>query len=165
MRPARLAHAALAAAALALVPAAASADAVVEASVGVPWRTNGDSERLPTNVMLAPGLQLGPVAAQLGLAAGLGDVQDSDFELEVRPMLTIAPPLFPLYGRLILAVTNLLEGPRDVAYGGAVGLRFGALGARIFVEGGVLPRTVDAPGADDPFLWVVEGRAGVGFVF
>jgi hypothetical protein len=152
-------------AALAAVPAPASADAVVEASVGVPWRTNGDTERLPTNVMLAPGFAFGPLRAQLGLAAGLGDVQESDFELEFRPMLTFQPPVVPLYGRLILAVTNLLDGPRDVAYGGALGLRFGLLGAEVFLEGGVLPRTVDVEGPSDPFLWVVEGRAGLGFVF
>jgi hypothetical protein len=169
MRPLRVLALALAL----TTPAAASAGATLAFSVGSGWQTS-PSERTPTNVMLAPGWAIGPLRAEVGLAAALADVTNpttgrADTELEVRPMLVIAPPTVPVYGRAILAVTNLVDGPRDVAYGGALGLSFDLAGAGVFVEAGVLPRSVTvalpAGGTDDELRWFVEGRVGVSYAF
>lgn len=163
----------LALAACAALPVAASAGPSLSLSVGAGWTTSPETHRMPTNVMLAPGWAFGPVRAELGLVTALSDVRNpttgrKDTELELRPMLVIAPPLFPLYGRAILAVTNLVDGPRDVAYGGALGLSFGLLGASVFAEAGALPRAVEVAtpaGTDEELVWVVEGRVGASYAF
>ncbi|BDG07361.1 hypothetical protein [Anaeromyxobacter paludicola] len=164
-------RAVLAAAALSLsaVPAAARASVTLEASVGKGWKVSPGSEVTPTNLMLTPGLGiLGDVVqAQLGLVANLSDVQRSSyqapsFDLELRPMLKIAPPLVPVYGKAILAVTNLTgsAGPTRVAYGAAAGVELKLPVVGLFLEAGALPRSVDGT-----FVWVVEGRAGASLSF
>jgi hypothetical protein len=156
------------------LPAAASAGPTIALSVGSGWQTSPDTERMPTNVMITPGWAFGVLRAELGVAAALEDVRNPttgrvNTELELRPMLVIAPPLFPLYGRAIVAFTNMLDGPHDVAYGGALGLSFGLLGAGVFAEAGVLPRSVSVPtasgGTEDELRWVAEGRVGVSYSF
>ena len=173
MHLARAAALSLAVALAVAFPAAAHAGATLALSAGVGGQT-APSQRMPTNVMLAPGYALGPIRAELGFVTALSDVPSpmtgkTSTELELRPMLVIAPPVSPLYGRVILAVTNLVDGPRDVAYGGALGLSFGMLGANVFVEAGGLPRSVSVPqasgGTKDELRWVVEGRLGAGYAF
>lgn len=118
----------------------------------------------PTNLMVAPGIQLLWVRANLGLVADLPDVEASKFDIGVRPMLSLHPPILPLYGKLVFAFNNLLdEGPgRSFAYGGALGLEivFASLG--VFAEAGFLPRN---PKGDQGFTWVLEGRAGLSIGF
>ena len=171
--------AAIAALGLALLPRAAAAGPLVEGSVGVGWQLDPSVERAPVNIMVAPGWGLaGIVKLELGLAANLGDVQNSRFDLELRPMVVVSPPLFPLYLRGIAAVQNLIHGPTNWADGGALGLSFGLLGVGVFVEAGALPRnvTVDAVtnqpvvgtalhATRDEFRWFAEGRAGVSYEF
>jgi hypothetical protein len=151
-----------AAAALSTLPAAARAGTVLEGSLGLGWDVSPDTQRQPINIMLAPGLTFADdiLCAELGLVGNLGDVKDSKFDLELRPMLLIRPPVFPLYFRAVLAVTNLVHSPRHVAYGGAVGTEFGVGGVGLFIEAGVLPRSIS-----DQMLWVIEGRAGARFTF
>jgi hypothetical protein len=165
-------HVALVAAALAL-PAAARPDTTLALSAGTGTQTS-PRERMPTNVMLAPGYALGPIRAELGIVGALADVTSpttgrTRAELELRPMLVLAPPASPLYARAILAVTNLVDGPRDLAYGGALGLSFGMLGASAFVEAGALPRSIAVAqaggGTKDELRWVVEGRLGAMYAF
>jgi hypothetical protein len=159
----------LSAAALALLlgPAASRAGVVIEGSVGSGFRYDPTpTERTPTNVMLAPGYSFaGIVKLELGLVGNLGDVKGSKFDLDLRPMVVVSPPFFPLYARGIFAVTNLTNGPQKVQYGGALGMSFGALGFGGFLEAGLVPRVVevtDAAGAkSDKTYWLAEGRVGV----
>lgn len=166
-------------AALALVPAPASAGFGVEVSAGSGVQLSPSVERTPVNVMVAPGYGLaGLLRLELGLVGNLGDVQNSKFDLELRPMVVISPPLFPLYLRAIFAVQNLVDGPTTLAYGGALGLSFGLAGVGLFVEAGVLPRNAKVAVATglpvfgatgvatrDEFRWFLEGRAGLSFGF
>ncbi len=143
--------------ALCLVPMAAQAGFVLEASLGK-GLTLDPVEATPTNIMIAPGYGLGEVLRlELGFVASLPDV--GDFDLELRPMLVLDPPLFPLYARLILGVTSLLNDP-VIAYGGAVGVGGSLFGLGVFGEIGALPRSVAGT-----FVWVVEGRVGVYYAF
>ena len=120
----------------------------------------------------------GMLKLELGLLGNLGDVQNSKFDLELRPMVVISPPLVPLYLRAIFAVQNLIYGPTTYAYGGALGLSFSLLGAGLFVEAGVLPRNVKidvvtnvpvvgtaAHATRDEFRWFAEGRLGAFYEF
>lgn len=166
-------------AALAFLPGVAAAAPLLEGSVGVGWQLDPSVDRAPVNVMLAPGWSFADIVKlELGVAGNLGDVQNSRFDLELRPMVVVSPPLFPLYLRGIAAVQNLLHGPTQIAYGGALGLSFGLLGVGLFVEAGVLPRnvTIDAVtgvpvvgtaahATRDEFRWFAEGRAGVSYTF
>jgi hypothetical protein len=159
----------LSAAALAMLagPAAARAGLVVELSAGSGFRWDpSPTERVPTNVMVAPGVSLaGMLKLELGLLANLADVKGSKFDLDLRPMVVVSPPLFPLYLRGIFAVTNLANGPQKIQYGGALGMSFGALGFGGFVEAGVVPRVVEVTSASgaksDQTHWLAEGRLGV----
>ncbi len=159
----------LSAAALAILagPAAARAGFVLEASAGSGLRWDpSPTERTPTNVMLAPGYGVGGVLKlELGVLANLADVKGSKFDVDLRPMVVVSPPLFPLYLRGIFAVTNLGSGPRNIQYGGALGLSFGLLGVGAFVEAGIVPRVVEvttASGAKkDETHRLAEGRLGV----
>lgn len=162
----------LTAAALALLagPAAARAGALIEASVGSGFRYDpSPTARTPTNLMLAPGYSFaGMVKLELGVVGNLGDVQGSKFDLDLRPMVVISPPVVPVYLRGIFAVTNLTasDGPRKVQYGGALGTSFGALGFGAFLEAGLVPRVVGIvdpiTGAkSDKTYWLAEGRLGV----
>lgn len=112
----------LSAAALALLlgPAAASAGVVVELSAGSGLRYDpSPAERTPTNLMIAPGVSVaGILKLELGLLGNLGDVKGSKFDLDLRPMIVVSPPFFPLYARGIFAVTNLTNGPQKIQYGG-----------------------------------------------
>jgi hypothetical protein len=143
------------------LPRAASADAIIEASFGKGAEVTPDTNAQPLNLMVAPGISFSIIKLQLGLVADIPDV--GNFDVGVRPMVTLSPPILPLYARLILAVNNLTEAgdtERSIAYGGAVGLSFGLAGISVFGEAGLLPRSVN-----DQFRWVVEGRLGVGFEF
>lgn len=158
----------LSAAALALLlgPAAASAGTVIEVSAGSGFRYDpSPTERIPTNLMIAPGFSFaGMLKLELGVVGNLGDVKGSKFDVDLRPMLVISPPLFPLYARAIFAVTDLGNGPRKIQYGGALGVSFGALGFGAFLEAGLLPRVVEVTDAagnkSDKTYWIAEGRLG-----
>lgn len=159
----------LSAAALSLLlgPVAARAGVVIELSAGSGFRYDPSPvERTPTNLMVAPGYSVaGMLKLELGLVGNLGDVKGSKFDLDLRPMVVVSPPFFPLYLRGIFAVTNLANGPQKIQYGGALGTSFGALGFGGFLEAGLVPRIVevtDATGAkSDKTYWLAEGRIGV----
>jgi hypothetical protein len=163
-----------------LAPAAANAGLLVEASLGKGYQASPAPrgwEQL--NLEVAPGYApslpvLSMFRVQLGLVTDFADTANSKTNLELRPMLSLVPPILPLYGRVIFVVNNLLKGKTEVAYGAAVGMRIGtpsiglvpAMG--IFAEVGALPRkrdfvAVDAggiPSSDSKLAWVVEGRVG-----
>jgi hypothetical protein len=139
---------------LAAAPAA-RAGLIVEGSVGKGGSVSPSTHAEPTNFMLAPGLTLPFVRLELGLVWDLPDVQPKKHNLELRPMLVIDPPLFPLYGRVIFAVTNLVDGKTTIAYGAALGLSIGVGPIGLFAEAGLLPRS-----RESRIFWVVEGRLG-----
>lgn len=170
--------------AMTLLPAAARAGFLLEASVGKglqasPKPVDGVSRWEQTNLEIAPGYApslpvLSMFRLQLGIVADLGDKTGTKSNLELRPMLSLVPPVLPLYGRLIMGVNNLFDrdgAKREVLFGGAVGVRVGlpgigfvpALG--IFAEVGALPRKRDVVdtstlSTDSKLAWIVEGRAG-----
>ena len=111
--------------------------------------------------MLAPGWGIGDwVRAELGLVTALGDTTGGKFDLELRPMFVLAPPMVPVYGRAIFAVTNLLNSPIVLAYGAAVGVGISLGGIGLFGEVGILPRSIAGT-----FVWILEGRLGVYYLF
>lgn len=156
--------------ALFLTPAIARANFVLDASLGKGGQVSPEPrawEQL--NLQLAPGWGpslpvLSMFRLQLGVVMAFADTKGSRSNMELRPMLSIVPPILPLYGRVIFAVNNLWgrDGiKREIAYGGAAGLRIGipsigivpAFG--VFAEAGLLPRS-----RASKLTWVVEGRAG-----
>ncbi len=149
--------------ALLLAPLSAHADWMIEGSAGTGLTLSPHSgDRIPTNIMVAPGYKLSFVRLQLGVVGNLSDVKHSKFDLDLRPMVMVKPPLFPLYGRAILGVSGLVEGPSSLNYGGAVGARLGALGVGGFLEAGILSKRIKVNDKDKD-AWYAEGRIGVYF--
>lgn len=138
-----------------LIPMQAHAGWTLGASLGKGFTDGGDAS--PLNIRVSPGYGFADLLrVELGLVADLPDVEDKDFDLQVYPSLVVAPPLLPVYGRLLVGVTDLLENNSDaqITYGGALGLAFGA-GVTVFAEAGILPVATD--------VVIFEFRAGVGF--
>jgi hypothetical protein len=153
--------------ALWLAPRAASAGPLVEASLGLGWNVNapaGAESRQPINVMIAPGYGFlsDLIKVQVGVAgSGFGDVSGDVFRLQIRPMVTVKPPLFPLYLRGMLAFLDVTHSDSSqTAFGAAAGLTFGLANIGIFGEVGAL--TFSTAGSQ---YWIVEGRAGVSLGF
>jgi hypothetical protein len=145
------------------VPTAARAGVILEGSLGKGGIVSPDQKWTQTNVMLAPGLTLigTLIRLQLGLVGDLPDVEDSKFELQFRPMITVKPPLLPLHARAIFAVQNVLgEGATQIAYGGAGGLNLSLFGIGVFAEVGLLPTHIDGT-----LNWSMEGRIGASLAF
>jgi hypothetical protein len=163
-----------------LPSAAARAGFVLDASVGQGYETATPRGWEPLNLEIAPGYApslpvLSMFQLQLGIVTDFADTSGSKTDLELRPMLTFVPPLLPLYGRVIVGVSNLFarDGKREIEYGGAVGLRVGVPGIAVlpafgvFVEAGLIPRERDVEvnntsgmSTESKLAWVVEGRAG-----
>ena len=119
----RLTLVAAAALGLSLLPRPVLAGPLLEASVGMGAQQDPSTfQRTQTSLMLAPGWEFaGILKLELGFGANLADTASSRFELELRPMLVVSPPLFPLYLRGIAVVQNLVNGPTTAGYGGALG--------------------------------------------
>lgn len=143
------------------VPFAARAGIIVEGSLGKGGTVKPDKHWNPTNVMVAPGVTLlaDILRLQLGLVGDVPDVQNSKFDLQLRPMLTVKPPILPLHVRAIFAVQSLIHDVR-VAYGGAVGLNISLFGIGVFAEAGLLPTSINSE-----INWVIEGRVGASVAF
>ena len=165
--------------AMTMLPAAARAEFLLEASVGQGYQTAPTPRQWEqTNLELSPGWAPSlPVLSwfrlQLGIVADFASRSGTSTNMELRPMLSLVPPVFPIYGRLIFAVDNLFErngSKREIIYGGALGVRVGLPGIAfvpamgIFAEAGLIPRSRDFPsgaaGTTSKTAWVVEGRAG-----
>jgi hypothetical protein len=146
---------------LAVAPVA-KAGLIVEGSLGKGASLSPSPVRAqPTNIMITPGITfLSLLRAEVGFVWALPDVQPHRSEVEIRPMLTVAPPIIPLFGRLIFGFTHLVDGPRKLAVGVSGGLKFGVGPVGVFAELGVLPRSFDTT-----VNWVMEARAGVALEF
>src|SRR3954468_2529310 len=144
-------------------PLAARADIILEGSAGSGYNfaPSEAKSRTPTSLMIAPGFSFPFVRLQLGFDGVLGDVDSYESTIRYRPMITISPPVIPLYGRVIFAVTHPFDGDtRTLQYGGALGLSFGlpvvVASIHVFGELGLLPYS-----QNDHVFWVGEARAGV----
>lgn len=148
--------------ALSLSPIAARAGGLFEGSVGSGLRWDPEpTERVPTTVMLAAGFSFPVVKLELGALANLADVEDAKFDIDLRPMIVVKPPLFPLYFRGILSYGNLIEGPKTFGYGAALGVRIGPpIGVGAFLEAGALTKKVKVGDVEND-VWFAEGRLGV----
>jgi hypothetical protein len=174
MRTLKLALATLTLAAALALPSAARAGALVEFSLGSGLQAGvGDVQRIPTNIGVAAGYGFaGMLKLEVGAFANLGDVKSSvndatahKTNVDLRGMVVVSPPLFPLYLRGIVGATNLVTGTKKVTYGAALGASFGLFGVGAFVEAGAMQRTytVTLPGGLSASKdgWQVEGRVGV----
>jgi hypothetical protein len=163
-----------------LIPAAARAGFLVDASLGQGYQaapTPREWERL--NLEIAPGYApslpvLSMFQLQLGIVTDFGDKAGTKTDMELRPMISVVPPILPLYGRVIFVVNNLLERggtKREIAYGAAVGVRIGtpSIGfvpsMGVFAEVGALPGKRDfvdstTLATSSKTAWVIEGRVG-----
>jgi hypothetical protein len=148
-------------------PLAARADIIVEGSVatGRVFSPEIAKGRTPTSLMIAPGLSFPFVRLQVGIDGILGDTDGSDATVSYRPMLTISPPIIPIYGRLIAAFTHPFDSDqRTTQYGGALGLSFGLplvlVHVHVFGELALLPLS-----RMDSIYWIGEGRVGAGISF
>jgi hypothetical protein len=149
----------------AFAPAPAEAGPLVEVSLGQGYKLSpAPFDALGVNFMVAPGYSLfaGMLKLELGIMGNLGDVEQRSFDLNLRPMVVVSPPLFPAYARLILAIQGLVDSPVTIAYGGALGASFGIpfTGIGVFGEVGVLPRSVASTN-----VWVLEWRLGGSYEF
>jgi hypothetical protein len=159
-------------------PVAARAGFLVEASVGSGVRAGiGTAERIPTNVMGAIGYGFTDMLKlEVGALASLGDAKagfssgGSRTDVDLRGMVVISPPLFPLYLRGIAGVTSLKVKPARFTYGAALGVGFGLFGVGAFGEVGAMqhryevtvPVTPATPsGTVGKDGWQLEGRIGI----
>jgi len=152
-----------------LVPAASQAGWLVEGSLGKGYQVSSPRAWEQLNFMVAPGWSppvLSLLRAQLGVAADFADKSGSRTNFELRPMVSICPPILPVFGRVIFVVENLRgPGKTELAYGAAGGVRFGLGPVGVFGEIDVLPRSREFPnasgtGTTSKFVWVTEARVG-----
>jgi hypothetical protein len=154
-----------------MMPAAARAGWLVEGSLGKGAQVSPSVHQEQMTLMVAPGWSTPGISIlrlQLGFLWNAPDVDNSENNFELRPMLTLKAPVLPLYGRVIVAINNLAgrDGmEREYAFGAAGGLRFGLGPIGIFAEAGVLPRSrqyikTGTVETEKKFAWILEGRAG-----
>jgi hypothetical protein len=154
-------------------PVAARAGFLFEASVGSGLRAGiGSAERIPTNVMATVGYGFTDMLKlELGALANLGDARSSfstsgsKLDIDLRPMIVIAPPLLPIYLRGIAGINSLKVKPTTFSYGAALGVGFGLFGVGAFGEVGAMQHRYEVAlpggltvGKDG---WQVEGRVGL----
>jgi hypothetical protein len=141
-----------------LLPGLSQAAWELEGSLGKGGQVTSPRAWEQLNLMLTPGYALSILRLQLGIVANFADTSNSVTNLGLRPMIAIVPPILPIYGRVIFAVSNLTGRrgmPREYSYGAAGGLRFGLGPIGVFAEVGVLP----ARRASENAL-IIEGRVG-----
>jgi hypothetical protein len=107
---------------------------------------------------------VGALAALGDAKASLNDRNAGKLTWDIRPMVVVSPPPFPLYLRAIASFSDLKAKPVKPTFGGALGVGFGLFGIGGFVEAGAIQHRyqVDVSGttvAKDG--WQVEGRVGI----
>lgn len=134
---------------------------VVSGSVGRGIQVSPSVASEPWNVMITPGYGFleDLLRIELGIAATFPDIAARNYDLQLRPMLMINPPVIPLYFKVITAVGNLTTSP-DFHFGGALGLGFSLLNFSVFVEGGYIPHLQSGN-----LIHSIEPRAGVSLHF
>jgi len=147
--------------ALVLTPMAAQAGFVIEGSLGYGMTVKPEVKTEGQSLMLAPGYALlGEVLRlELGFVFNRSQLQDGDFQLQLRPMLVLDPPILPFYARAIAGFDDPF-GDRQVAFGGALGVGGSLMGLGIFAEAAYLPRFENGERFD-----LAEARVGGYFAF
>ena len=145
--------------ALFTAPGSASATWFLEGSFGIPWQTSPVVVRQQLNLMGTPGYGLfdDVLRLELGLVANLADLENSKFNVGLRPMVAVHPPVVPIYGKVIFD-WNDIGNTSTTTLGGALGLSLGLGPASFLLEGDYLPRSVN-----NTNLNVLEARAGLSF--
>ncbi len=145
--------------ALLLVPRAAQAEFTLAGSAGFAFQVDPSARVGAVNLMVTPGYQfLNVLRVELGILGAIENAiqQGTDVGLEFRPMLVLAPPAIPLYGRLIFAsVDPFSDDRRTWAYGLGAGLAFGLGLVELFGEVAAIPRSVNST-----LYWLLEARFG-----
>ncbi len=132
-------------------------------SAGTGWQAHPSASRISTNLSVAPGISLLPkdlLRFELGFIADMPDLRNRHADLQIRPMLLINPPLFPMYARLVAGVSNIAHGPAAVRFGAAAGVRLSLAHVGLFAEAGYIPYV-----RDNTFFSVLEGRIGTEVLF
>ena len=156
-----------------IVPSKADAGFILEGSGGLAFQLNQRdmSTQAWRNIMITPGFTfLGEMLrAELGFvlnqtvtsiedAQNTENVNDSDINFQLRPMLVFDPPLIPIYGRLIFGLTDIGGSPEPTV-GAAVGFGMSLMDIGVFGELAALPTAMDSG------IYLMEARAGGYFAF
>jgi len=139
---------------------AEAGDLTLTLSAGTGWQGSQPRGRIPTNLMVSPGIEIyhQMLRLDIGLVADLGDIEGRQFNIEVRPSLVLELPVVPIYFRVTAGLAGLLHGPVAVALGPSIGVRGGLGFVSILGEIGYIPIVIDGN-----FESILEVRAGVGF--
>jgi hypothetical protein len=140
------------------VSTVAQAGWLVEGSIGKGVRlTPSPLKATQSNIMIAPGYSVPFLRFELGFLFELPDAERGKADVEIRPMLVLAPPVIPFYGRLMVLVLhdNLLSKPVGIGYGVSGGFKMGLGPVVFFAEAGTIPKRADAQ-----TILALEGRVG-----
>lgn len=114
-----------------------------------------------TSIGIAVGWSfLEPFELQLALVPQVDALKAGEFDFEVRSILKVSPSGFPMFGKLIAAITQLASGPQRIALGGAVGWQVRVGEVSLFAEIAMLPRAGLGQGGTSTLQWIAEGRLG-----
>jgi hypothetical protein len=135
-------------------------DVTFTVTAGTGWRASSPDGRIPTDLMLAPGIEILGKSLRLdvGFVADFPDIDGSRFDIAVRPSLVAELPLLPIYGRLTSGVTRLVHGPIAIAFGPSIGVREEVGTVSVLGEVGYVP-IIRSGHLEN----VLEARGGVGF--
>ena len=146
--------------ALLFPPRQARAELTLAGSAGFGFQVDPGTRVGGVNLMITPGYQfLEILRVEVGILGAIENAIDAgtDVGLEFRPMLVLAPPAIPLYGRLVFASVNpFSDARRTWAYGLGAGLAFGAGPLDVFGEVSALPRYFNSQ-----MRWLLEARVGI----
>jgi len=135
-------------------------DFTLTLSAGTGWQASSPTGRIPTNLMVSPGVELLGhfLRLDIGLVADLPDIENRQFNIEVRPSLVAELPVVPIYFRVTAGLAGLAHGPVAVAFGPSVGVRAGLGFVSLLGEIGYIP-VVESGN----FVSILELRLGVAF--
>src|SRR5512134_1712435 len=96
--------------ALFLAPAAARAGFILEGSLGKGYQVSPTPRQWEQlNLNIAPGFSiLSMFRLQLGIVTDFADTSGSKTTIELRPTLSLVPPILPIYGRVMVIISDVL---------------------------------------------------------
>ena len=155
--------------ALVLLPLSAQAGVVLDVSLGqsVAITVGKFGQAETTSLMLAPGWAFNDaVDWTLGFAGTLDAKNNGVLDLEIRSNLTLSPQATPMYGRIVLALIRVLEGPTMPALGVALGSALTLADLNLFGEFSFMPHGGEKNSSGESILkYPLELRFGARFNF